>query len=105
MSIIRKKRVKKMDVEKFLGQEVNLKGIAKDAKGGAVLITSDNHVIYIKGLEFWPSRFLDEQVLVKGVLKKEKLIPDPVIDEEGAISCGATGDQLVLDDAEYSKTI
>jgi len=94
-----------MELEKLIGQKVNLNGTAKDAKGGAVLITPEGYVIYIKGLESWPSELLDKPVSVSGLLKKEKLIPDPIIDKNGAISTGATGDQLVLENSEYSVNV
>ncbi|MFX1258106.1 MAG: hypothetical protein ACFFAN_09615 [Promethearchaeota archaeon] len=89
-------------MEKLIGQQITLLGTAKDAKGGAVLITTDNDVIYIKGLEFWSSELLNKQVSVSGLLNKEKLIPDPATDKNGAISCGAFGEQLVIEQAEYS---
>ena len=34
-----------MGLEKLIGQKVTLLGTAKDAKGGAVLITADGNVI------------------------------------------------------------
>ena len=89
-----------MNLEKLLGQNVVLKGTAKDAKGGAVLITSDNNVIYIKDFDFWPSDLIDKNISVSGFLKSDKIIPDPVTDKDGSISCGAYGDQLVLEDAK-----
>ncbi|TFF97667.1 MAG: hypothetical protein EU540_08630 [Promethearchaeota archaeon] len=89
-----------MELEKLIGQQVKIRGIAKDAKGGAVLITTDGNVIYIKEFESWPSELLDKQVSVSGILNKEKFIPDPVVDENGAISCGAFGEQLVLKKAD-----
>ena len=91
-----------MALKKQLGQKVNLSGIAKDAKGGAVLITSEGHAIYIKGLDSWPSNILDKSISASGLLKEEKFIPDPRIDENGAISTGAYGKQLVLENAQYS---
>ncbi len=93
-----------MKLEKFIGQKITLIGTAKDAKGGAVIITTDTHVIYIKGLDFWSSELLDKHVSVSGLLKQEKFIPDPVLSKNGGISCGAIGEQLVLEKAEYSKT-
>lgn len=90
-----------MDIEKTIGQKITILGIAKDAKGGAVLLTSDNGPIYIKGLDSWPMELFDKQIKATGVLKEEKFIPDPVIDENGSISTGAYGDQLVLENAEY----
>ncbi len=90
-------------VEKVIGQKVTLLGTAKDAKAGAVLLTTDEDVVYIKGLESWPPELVDQQVSVNGVLQKAKLIPDPVIAKNGGISSGATGKQLVLEQAEYVK--
>ena len=94
-----------MELKMLIGQKVNLNGTAKDAKGGAVLITPEGYVIYIRGLESWPSELLDKHMSVSGLLKKEKLIPDPIIDENGAISTGALGDQLVLENIEYSVNV
>ncbi len=87
-----------MELEKLIGQKVTLLGTAKDAKGGAVLITTDGNVIYIKEFESWSPELLDTQVSVSGLLNKEKFIPDPV--KNGAISSGAFGFQFVLEKAE-----
>ncbi|TFG14209.1 MAG: hypothetical protein EU535_03720 [Promethearchaeota archaeon] len=90
-----------MELEKLIDQRVTLHGSAKNAKGGAVIITKDNNVIYVKNLESWSPKLEDKQMIVSGLLKKEKFIPDPIIDENGAISCGAKGMQFVLENAEY----
>ena len=90
------------DIDKMIDQNVTLIGTAKNAKAGALLITTDNSAIYIKGLDYWAPELLNQQLTVSGVLKKEKFIPDPVIDKSGGISTGATGKQLVLENAEYS---
>lgn len=89
-----------MELEKLIGQKVTLLGTAKDAKAGSVLITAYGNVIYIKELESWSSELLDKQVSVSGLLNKEKFIPDPETDENGAISSGAFGEQFVLKKAE-----
>ena len=88
--------MEKIELKQFLGKKVTLLGTSRDAKAGAVLITGDRNPIYINGLASWSADLLGKQVSVKGVLKKEKFIPDPIIDENGAISTGATGDQFVL---------
>lgn len=93
-----------MKLEKLIGQKITLIGTAKDAKGGAVIITTDKYVIYIKGLDFWSSELLDKHVSVSGLLKQEKFIPDPVLNKNGGINCGAIGEQLVFEEAEYIKT-
>jgi len=93
-----------MNLEKLIGQDVTLLGLAKDAKGGAVIITTDNNVIYIKGLQSWSPDMADSLVSVTGLLKREKIIPDPITEKDGAISTGAFGEQLVIVNAKYSKT-
>ncbi|MHA1256950.1 MAG: hypothetical protein ACTSPS_15260 [Promethearchaeota archaeon] len=90
-----------MDIEKLIGQKITILGIAKDAKGGAVILTPEKVPIYIKGLDSWSPELYDKQLEVTGVLKEEKFIPDPEIAEDGSISTGAYGDQLVLKDAEF----
>jgi len=90
-----------MDIEKSIGLKITILGIAKDAKGGAVLLTSEKVPIYIKGLDSWSPELYDKQLKVTGVLKEEKFIPDPVIDEDGSISTGAYGNQLVLEHGEF----
>ncbi|TFG07735.1 MAG: hypothetical protein EU539_04165 [Promethearchaeota archaeon] len=91
-----------MEIENLIGRKVELAGTAKNAKGGAVIITDNKDVIYIKHLAFWSSELLDKHISASGLLKKEKFIPDPHVDEDGAISTGAFGNQLVLENAEYS---
>ena len=88
------------DLEQSLGKEITLHGTARDAKGGAVLLTDDNIPIYIKGLSTWTSGIEGSRVSASGVLKKEKYIPDPTIDEDGGISQGAIGMQYVLTNAK-----
>ena len=84
------------NLEKSLGTEVTLHGTARDAKGGAVLLTDENVPVYIKGLSTWTSGIEGSRVSAIGVLKKEKYIPDPAIDEDCGISQGAVGMQYVL---------
>ncbi len=85
-----------LDLEHSLGKEVTLHGTARDAKGGAVLLTDDNIPIYIKGLSTWTSGIEGSRVMASGVLKKEKYIPDPTMGDDGGISQGAIGMQYVL---------
>ena len=89
-----------MNLEESLGRKVILEGIAQDAKGGAVLITKHREVIYVKDLDSWDSMVLGKNIALEGILKKEKLIPDPRIDGDGAISAGAIGEQYVLENFE-----
>ena len=80
-----------------------VRGIARDAKGGAVVITSSGSPVYIEHLDGWPGDVLGCEIEAKGKLVAKKYIPDPFIDEDGAISQGAAGDQDVLEDARWKK--
>ena len=92
--------MKESALDDKLGQEITLKGIARDAKGGAVLLTEEKIPVYIEGLDSWTSSVEGSRVSVSGVLKKEKYIPDPTIGEDGGISQGAVGMQYVLINSE-----
>ncbi|MFX1394121.1 MAG: hypothetical protein ACFFAH_11150 [Promethearchaeota archaeon] len=66
------------------------------------MIIAEKIPIYIEDLASWSPELFGKQIEVIGTLKKKKLIPDPRIDENGGISQGAIGMQLVLENAEYS---
>ena len=84
-------------LEKNIGQTITLSGIAKEAKAGPVLITNDNNVVYVEGLDSWTPDLINKRVSVMGVLKKEEFISQTMVDDKGGISSGATGDQYVLE--------
>jgi hypothetical protein len=76
-------------------------GRADNAKGGAVVVLQNQEVIYVRNLSFWDEDVVGKQVSIKGIVRLEKYIPDPVVAEDGAISQGAIGSQYVLDDAQW----
>ena len=78
-----------------------IEGKARDAKAGAVVVLDGGEPVYIEGLDYWPSDIEGKRVRATGFLKQKKLIPDPVVDSEGAISQGAEGDQTVLEGASW----
>ena len=82
-------------------RQVTLSGTAYDAKGGAILETDQGRVVYIRGLEAWPSHVVGNRVQVTGFRGDEKLIPDPVVGADGGISQGALGSQSVVSDASW----
>jgi len=56
-------------------QENNLEtfeGIAQDTKSGAVIVTDENIVYYIDGLEYWEGKYLNKKLIVTGILTKMK---------------------------------
>ena len=94
---------KKSGQKQVDNKQVTLKGMALNAKGGAVLVTEAKGPIYVEGLDAWPDEFLDAEVQVTGLLTSKKIIPDPVVDEHGAVSTGAEGNQMVLEKATWKK--
>lgn len=84
-----------------IGDQV--RGKAFDTKAGAVVLTADNHIIYIAGLDHWPSDVVGEEVLVRGRRSNEKWIPDPAVAPDGTVSQGATGQQTVMHDPVWQR--
>jgi hypothetical protein len=87
------------------GKRVTVRGTARDAKAGAVIVTSAGNPIYIEHVDSWPKDVLGQEVEADGVLRSKKYIPDPVVDKHGAISQGAEGNQDVLEGARWNKRL
>lgn len=87
----------------LFGKEITLLGVAFDSKAGAVLKVENDIIVYIYDLASWPDEFLRQQMCVTGTLQKKKIIPDVTIDENGAISQGAPGDQYLLENVKEIK--
>jgi len=79
-----------------------VRGTARDAKAGAVIVTPDGAAIYVEGLSCWPDDVLGKPVTATGTLVTEKFIPDPRVDAKGAISQGAYGAQTVLKNPRWN---
>ena len=83
-----------------LNSQLTLKGIALDAKAGAVLKLSSGEIVYLENHAFWQDDLVQKEVSVTGKLVEKKLIPDPHTAENGAKSAGAFGIQFVLECAK-----
>ena len=82
--------------------KTEITGTARNAKGGAVVVTESGDPIYVEKLEEWPGEIDGKKIAITGILLKRKLIPDPVVDADGAISQGAEGEQDVLRNARWT---
>ena len=90
-------------LDPLVGKSVTLRGTARNAQLGAVLLTPDRTPVYIAGLEEWAPA-LDGQTLdVTGTLTRRKLAPDPTVDADGGISHGVAGTNYVVDDARWGN--
>lgn len=69
------------------GLEVRLTGVAKNAKGGAVLLVNGAPV-YLEKLATWPPEVLDTQVEASGELVDLAVLPEATTSENGEIAQG-----------------
>jgi len=91
-----------IQLDSMVDSKAKIEGTARNARMGAVVLTSDRTPIYIDGLDSWSGTGLDgKQIVVEGMLRLRKLAPDPVVDEEGAISHGLQGDSYVVENASW----
>lgn len=87
----------------FYGKRVRLSGIARDAKGGAVLLIN-GEPIYLQGVDSWPDSADKKIVSVGGKLVSKQYLPEARTDAKGAISQGAVGSQTVLENPVWRVT-
>lgn len=81
--------------KEMMGKKVTLRGLVVNCKAGPCLKLR-NDIVYIPELESREQEIMGKNISVTGVLLEKKIIPDPEINESGAISTGAYGNQLVL---------
>jgi hypothetical protein len=82
--------------------KTTIRGVARDAKGGAVVVT-DGGPVYVIGLEAWPRELAGRKVEVTGRVRPKKHLPDPV-GPGGTVAQGAWGDQTVIEGATWKTT-
>ena len=85
---------------KLVGSRVRLSGIARDAKGGAVLLVGASP-LYLAGLESWPMEANGRLVAVGGTLVDRQYLPEAKKNAKGEWSQGAEGTQLVLESPSW----
>lgn len=86
-----------------LDQQVTLQGPAMDAHAGAAVLLDNGGAVYVDGLKAWPKELRGQQVEVTGTLRRRSLAPDPVVDDQGLVSHGMAGRQLVLADPVWAR--
>ncbi|MGC9781144.1 MAG: hypothetical protein HZR80_18010 [Candidatus Heimdallarchaeota archaeon] len=89
----------------LLGQDVIIEGMAYDAKGGACIKLKDGDIVYIKNKLNWETEYLEKRIVISSTLNLKKMIPDPEVSENGAISTGAIGKQYVLEKIAKIKIV
>jgi len=89
--------------EHLVDQEVTINGCARDAFLGAVVLMADRTPIYVDGLAEWQDDIEGEDIQATGILRRRSLAPDPVVDEDGAVSHGVEGRNYVLEGASWNR--
>jgi hypothetical protein len=81
------------------GAPVTVQGQARDAKGGAVVLTTTGETVYVLGLDAWPSAIEGRTVRATGQRTQAHHLPEAEVGPDGAISQGVapgSGPQEVL---------
>ena len=89
------------DPWKLVGQQVTLKGTARDAAEGAVVMLKDRTPVYVKGLYSWDDALDRKTVHVTGTLRVGGGSNEPLVNAKGEHSEGSEGDMLVIEDATW----
>ena len=75
---------------KGAGEQPRLSGVARDAKGGAVVVGDDGEPVYVGGLAAWPPVLLSRRMALHGVVTREAYLPQATVEASGAMVQGAT---------------
>lgn len=65
-----------------------LTGVARDGKGGALLVVDDGRALYVSGMPAWPDGVVGLRVRAEGRVASERYVPEARVDPDGAISQG-----------------
>jgi hypothetical protein len=84
-----------------LGESITVEGVARDAKGGAVVVV-DGTPLSLAGLERWTRELDGAAVRVTGTLR-ERVHPPLPVGSNGERSAGAEGSELVLESPRWEK--
>jgi len=83
--------------------KITVVGIAHNSKAGAMILTDNNEVYYIAGLDDWKNKFYEKRVKVSGFIKTENFKEEDLKNEKGEWVQGMVGDKLTILEA-VSKT-
>jgi len=87
--------------ENMEDQNITITGTAGNGKGGALVLTKEDSVYYVDGLEFWDSSISGNEVSVTGVLKTESLSSTEMKNENGEWKAGVVGDKNTIHHAKW----
>jgi hypothetical protein len=86
-----------------VGQQAEIRGTARNAMAGAVVLTEDRTPVYIDGLERWDDSLDGSEVRVTGTLTRGSAAPQASTNQQGEVSHGMEGGNFIVQDAKWEK--
>ena len=77
-------------------QNITVIGIARNGKDGALVLTKEDSVYYVDGLEFWDDSINGNEISVTGILKIESLSTNEMKNEKDEWKAGVVGDKKII---------
>lgn len=87
-------------LEQMVDSDVTIEGTARNAAGGAVVLTADRTPVYIDGLGEWNRATDGKQVRAKGTLRRRGA--DQTQGANGEQNHGFPGERFVLEGPSWS---
>jgi hypothetical protein len=84
-----------------MNSAITVSGLAQNGKGGALLITSNNMIYYIEGMDFWNADVISKPIQATGILLTETLTEEELKNELGEYSQGIAGDKRILTNVKW----
>jgi hypothetical protein len=90
------------DLEHRLNENVELIGLAQNAKCGAIVVLSDSTPIYIDKMDSWGTQWTNKRIMVTGKLGRRNLTPNAV-SKDGEKSAELSGPVFYIASASWKE--
>jgi len=77
-------------------KQITIKGIALNAKMGAIIQTKKGEVFYLEGIYEWPDEVLEKTVTATGYISSQYYDPKDLVTDDGLHKTGMSGEKLNL---------
>lgn len=91
--------------ENMEDQNITVIGTARNGKDGALVLTREDSVYYIDGLESWEGAINGREIRVTGILKIETLSTNEMKNEEGEWKSGVVGEKKTIHRAKWTVIV
>lgn len=92
-------------LESQIDQEITVRGTARNAAAGAVVLTPERTPVYVAGLDAWDLAHDGQPIAATGTLRKRRLTAEPVPGPRGEQVHGIPGEVFVLERATWTLVI